>query len=104
MTNIQSAMGEYPVKSGLIGFAQFLELTGSHASLVGELIELGWLDPLRTGGDSLLFAQVDIYRVRKLVRLQRDLEIDPGAASIIVDLISRVEYLENKVRELSRLK
>ncbi|WP_243364045.1 chaperone modulator CbpM [Fundidesulfovibrio terrae] len=92
-----------PVKSELIAWAQFMELTGLHPSFVGELIELGWLAPQRTQGSELLFRHRDVYRVKKLSRLCHDLEINPVGGSIIVDLVERIELLEKRVRDLERL-
>lgn len=97
------AGGELPVKSQLIAWSQFMELTGLHPSFVGELIELGWLSPQLTHGSEYLFRPRDVYRVRKLSRLCRDLDISPVGASIIVDLVERVESLEKRVRELEQL-
>ncbi|MFZ5428113.1 MAG: chaperone modulator CbpM [Thermodesulfobacteriota bacterium] len=95
--------GDLPAKSELIAWAQFMELTGLHPSFVGELIEIGWLAPQRTHGSDYLFRHRDVYRVRKLSRLCHDLDINAVGASIIVDLVERVEGLEKRVRELERL-
>ena len=95
--------GDLPAKSELIAWAQFIELTGLHPSFVGELIELGWLAPQRTSGSDYLFRQRDVYRVKKLSRLCGDLDINAVGGSIIVDLVERVEELQQRVRELERL-
>jgi len=94
---------ELPMKSQLIAWTQFMELTGLHPSFVGELIELGWLSPQQTHGSEYLFRHRDVYRVKKLSRLCHDLDISAVGASIIVDLVERVEFLEKRVRELERL-
>lgn len=92
-----------PVKSEMLTFTELMDLTGLHPSILGELIEMGWISPLRTMSEAYLFKSRDVYRVRKLARLSKDLEITLSGAGIIVDLLERVEYLENKVRELHRL-
>ncbi len=92
-----------PVKSELLAFSELMELTGLHPSVLGELIEMGWISPVRTMSQAMLFSARDVYRTRKLARIARDLEITLSGASIIVDLLERVEYLEHKVRELHRL-
>jgi len=94
---------DLPVKSSLIAWTQFLEITGVHATIVGELIELGWLAPQRTQDEQYLFRSRDVYRVRKLDRLCADLDISLAGATIIVDLLERIDTLENRVRELERL-
>jgi hypothetical protein len=92
-----------PARSERISFAQLQELTGLHPTIVGELIELGWITPERTTADAYLFRARDIYRLRKLDRIRRDFELPLLGASIVVDLLERIDYLENKVQELNRL-
>lgn len=92
-----------PARSECLAFAQVVELTGLHPSTLGELIELGWISPVRTGGEGYLFRPRDVYRLRKLDRIRRDFELPLAGAGIIVDLLERIDHLENKVKELSRL-
>ncbi|UJX39936.1 chaperone modulator CbpM [Desulfovibrio sp. JY] len=99
----QVVVAAVPARSERISFAQLQELTGLHPTVVGELIELGWITPERTTADAYLFRTSDLYRLRKLERIRRDFELPLLGASIVVDLIERIDYLENKVRELNRL-
>lgn len=94
---------DLPVKSEFIAWAQFMELTGAHPHVVGELIDMGWIAPRRTQSEEYLFQVSDVYRVRKLSRLCHDLGISAAGASIVVDLVERVATLEKRVRELERL-
>jgi len=95
--------GSVPARSEKLSFAQLQELTGLHPTVVGELIELGWITPERTTAEAYLFRSRDVYRLRKLDRIQRDFELPLLGASIVVDLLERIEYLEGKVNELHRL-
>jgi len=92
-----------PARSERLSFAQLQELTGLHPTIVGELIELGWITPERTTADAYLFRTKDVYRLRKLDRIRRDFDLPLYGASIVVDLLERIDSLENKVRELHRL-
>jgi len=92
-----------PARSERLSFAQLQELTGLDPTVVGELIELGWITPEHTTADAYLFRAKDLYRLRKLDRISRDFELPLLGASIVVDLLERIEHLENKVRELDRL-
>jgi chaperone modulatory protein CbpM len=92
-----------PARSERLSFTQLQELTGLHPTIVGELIELGWITPEHTTADAYLFRAKDLYRLRKFDRIQRDFELSLLGASIVVDLLERIDYLENKVRELHRL-
>lgn len=94
-----------PVPSDFIGWAEIMELTGVHPSSLGELIELGWIEPMRTGGEGggYLFRRRDVYRVRKFSRLCADFNLPSIGGTIIVDLLERIDHLERKVRELERI-
>lgn len=92
-----------PARSERLSFAQLQELTGLHPTIVGELIEMGWITPEHTTADAYLFRSKDLYRLRKLDRIRRDFELPIWGASIMVDLLERIDYLETKVRELNRL-
>lgn len=94
---------ELPVRSDLVIWSRFVELTGIHPSRLGELIELGWVCPDKTREDCYLFHPRDVYRVSKLERLCRDFELSAMAGTIIVDLLERIEVLEQQVRDLRRL-
>ena len=90
-----------PVRSEKITIEQFVEYTGATTVVVHELVEMGWLDPVRTVRQELLFRDRDVYRVRKFLRLCTDFELTPVGGSIIVDLLERIESLE---RELAGLR
>lgn len=101
--DIAKTSGSMPVRSRLITFVEFVDMTGVHPSRLGELIELGWIEPSRTSEDQYLFRLADVYRTSKLERLCRDFDLSCVGGSIIVDLLARIECLEQKVRDLERL-
>ena len=92
-----------PIRSDLIAWAQLVELTSVEPATMAELLDMGWIDPVRTGAEDYLFRSRDVYRIQKLMRLCHDLEIPFGAGSIIVDLLERVERLEHEISELKQL-
>jgi chaperone modulatory protein CbpM len=94
---------ELPARSELMIWSRFVELTGIHPFRLGELIELGWVCPNKTLDECYLFHPKDVYRVSKLERLCRDFELSVMAGTIIVDLLERIEILEQQVRDLRRL-
>ena len=91
------------IRSEFIAWGQLVELTCVEPATVAELLDMGWIDPVRTRADEYLFRAGDVYRIQKLLRLCRDLEISYGAGSIIVDLLERVERLEKELAELRGL-
>ena len=89
-----------PARSKLLTWNEFVDRTGVHPSLLGELVELGWIEPLVTSQEEYLFQARDTYRLSKLNRICRDFSLTSVGASIIVDLLARIDYLERKVESL----
>lgn len=92
-----------PEKSEFVAWAQLVELTSVQPGQMAELMELGWIDPCRTGADDYLFRLKDVYRIHKLMRLMNDLDLTLSSGSIVVDLLERIEELEKEIEELRRL-
>ncbi len=91
-----------PAPSALVAWAQVVEIARIGPDRVAEVIELGWVEPVRSGAD-FLFRMDDVLRMRRLSRLCADIGLSTIAGTIVVDLIERVERLENEITELKRL-
>jgi chaperone modulatory protein CbpM len=87
----------------MVAGIEFSQCTGIDPSHAAELLDMGWLSPVRTGAEQYLFHRRDVYRVQKLLRLCRDLDISMAGGSIIVDLLERIERMDQRIRELERL-
>ncbi|MBU1229682.1 MAG: chaperone modulator CbpM [Proteobacteria bacterium] len=103
MTLKKNDPGTLPIPSEFIAWTRLVELTCVEPATMAELLDMGWIDPVRTQADEYLFRTRDVLRIQKLQRLCRDLEISFAAGCIIVDLIDRVERLEQELFELRRL-
>lgn len=68
-----------------------------HFDMVQALAELGIVE-IRHG----LIPLKDVYRLEKLLRLRRGLGINLPGATIILDLLERIERLEEEVDRLKR--
>lgn len=101
--NIESYHEGTPARSDKLGLSQFLDLAGITSERLDVFLDLGWIAPTRTGGNEPLFRVGDVYRLRKLERLCADFDLTDIGATIIVDLLERVECLERKVRDLERM-
>lgn len=87
-----------PANSERIGTRHFLELTGLTEDTLVELMRMDWIVPARTAQQECLFVHVDVLRVRKYLRLCEDFELSLVAGTIIVDLLERIEQLEERLR------
>jgi chaperone modulatory protein CbpM len=103
MTVIVSMTANLPTCSELVAFTELLELVGIEEPQAREILSLGWVEPERTAAEEFLFRRQDVYRLIKLTRICRDLDISYMGGSIIVDLVDRVEGLEARIRELEQL-
>ncbi|WP_243547131.1 chaperone modulator CbpM [Pseudodesulfovibrio tunisiensis] len=92
-----------PERSDCVAWNQLVELTQIQPADVAELLELGWIEPAKTGADEYLFRLKDVYRIIRLMRLVKDLDVSLNSGSIIVDLLERVEELEKEIKALKRL-
>lgn len=90
---------ELPTPSEYMAWAEFVELTGVQPERLTEIVEMGWVEPRRTGDASHLFRSVDIYRVRKMERICCDFELPAVGGAIIVDLLERIDALERLLRQ-----
>ncbi|NDV18015.1 MerR family transcriptional regulator [Pseudodesulfovibrio sp. JC047] len=92
-----------PEPSEYVAWAQLVQLTSIEPAEVAELVDLGWISPKKTSAEEYLFRLRDVYRIHKLMRLVKDLDVSFNSGSIIVDLLEKVEELEKEVVELKRL-
>ncbi len=89
-----------PATSERIGTREFLDLTGLSEDMLLELVRMEWIVPSTTAQQEYLFVRMDVLRGRKYRRLCADFELSPVAGIIIVDLLERIEHLEERLRDL----
>ncbi|WP_321403297.1 chaperone modulator CbpM [Maridesulfovibrio sp.] len=99
----QRTEAQPPSSSKRLVITQVMEMTGLEETVVLELISIEWVRPGTTGDGHYLFETRDLYRMTKLSRLCKDLEVTPTGGSIIVDLLERVEKLESQIEEMKKL-
>lgn len=102
MAEIRVRQQDLPAISRLLSEDEFLSLTGLARQELQELVQLDWLDCVKTS-ESVLFRTHDILRVRKLDRLCSDFELSTLGGTIVVDLLERIEELEDELRHLRGL-
>jgi chaperone modulatory protein CbpM len=71
---------------------------GVEVDFVEQLVALGVIAVHPTGGRS--FECEVTLRVGKFVRIQRDLGVNPDGAALILELLDRMEALEQRLRHL----
>lgn len=81
---------------------QFSSACETTPEFVIELIQHGALDPHRCSHSEIHFVVQDIPRIRRLLRLHRDLEINLQGAALALDLMDQIEQLRTQVDLLEK--
>jgi chaperone modulatory protein CbpM len=73
---------------------------GVEVRLIEELESLGVIT--RHPGPERVFSCELTLRVRRFVRLQRDLGVNHDGAAVILELLDRIDQLEQRLRQFER--
>jgi len=84
---------------GLYSLEEIAERCHVHIAFVEKLFRMGIIDPYPHS--ARFFSPAVTVRVRKVMRLQEDLGINPEGAAVILDLIDKIDTRENKIRMLT---
>lgn len=77
-------------------------LCGIHPDLIDRLEKLGLLDAVGRDAfdDEPLFPRESVPLIEKILRLRRELGINYAGMGVVLELLSRIERLEERIREL----
>jgi chaperone modulatory protein CbpM len=70
---------------------------------VASLVEAGVIEPRGAAPEAWTFPASDLVRVRAVVRLVRDLDVNLAGAALIVDLVEERRRLERRIALLECL-
>jgi MerR family transcriptional regulator/heat shock protein HspR len=75
-----------------------------HPDLVRRMVALGLLDPVASDvADEPLFEAGTVLVLRKILRLRQDLGINYAGIGVVLELMERMEKMEERIRELEAL-
>lgn len=63
----------------------------------------GFIKPSRTEGNTRLYSQKDVERLKMIRRLTRDLGINLAGVQVIMELRSKIEEMQKEIDELRTL-
>lgn len=75
------------------------ECAGARRSLVVYLAKHGLIETLYSETDELLLPRRVVVQLRRMQRLRRDLGVNFAGASIILDLVKRIEELNRELAQ-----
>lgn len=82
---------------------EFCEACNADRELIQEVLQYGVLDPQGETFANLQFDSKQLRRMRTLMSLQKDLEINLAGAALVVELLDELELLHNKLAVLQHL-
>lgn len=80
-----------------ISTVELSQSLGVSSTLIEEIIELGIVQRNINQDNQLVFSGHEIYRIRKVIRLNRDLGVNTEGAALILDLLEQIEQLKQKL-------
>ena len=84
---------------------QVVRITGLQADLIEKFVYLGLIDPI--GNDpqteEWIFNKEVLPLIQKIMRLHHDLEINFAGIGLVLELLSKIEELEARIKELESL-
>ena len=78
------------------------ETVGARRSLVMRLARLGLIETIDSGTEEPLLPRHVVVDLRRMQRLRRDLGVNFAGASIILELVGRIEQLNRELTEMQR--
>jgi chaperone modulatory protein CbpM len=87
--------GDIAEEQEALSLTRLCELCGTESGVIEELVEEGVLEV--TSGLEPRFAVTSLRRARLAVRLQRDLGVNAAGVAVVIDLLERIETLENRL-------
>ena len=94
----QVVSGEVLENHSEITLVQLCHTCGVQAETIAALVEHGILEPYGNSGSDWCFRVDSIKRTRIALRLQRDLDVNLPGVAIALDLLERINELEERLR------
>lgn len=87
-------------RSGVFSIGVVARLTGLHEQTIRQYERLGLVAPQRSAGNTRLFSESDVKRLRSIANLTRDMGVNLAGVDIILRMRDRQQQLITLVREL----
>ena len=98
-TSLQISVVDGPARVELhLSLDELAAAAGISPRLLSRLVHLGLIEPASAGSPQ--FPAAALRRLRRMLRLRRDLGVNLTGASVILDLLDRLEHLEAELRRL----
>ena len=86
----------------LLGLADLARLAAVPQRVVLRMVSVGLIEPAAADPDAPRFHIDTLVLVERVVRLRADLGVNLNACGVVLDLLDRVNALENELAHLRR--
>jgi len=77
--------------------ADICRICGVQEQLVVEIVEEGIVEPLGGGPPQWRFTGVAVTRIRRVIKLQHDFDVNLPGAALALDLLEEIERLKRSL-------
>jgi len=88
-----------PPSGSRLSLDDLIRLTHVHPDLIGRFQDWGLIEPMQTEPD-LCFSEKAVPRIRRILRLRKDLGINWAGIGVVMDLLDRIDSLEQEIVRL----
>lgn len=85
-----------------LSLAELARAADCHPELAERLARFSVIEPLDSAAPRWRFPLSSVARLRRALRLRSDLGVGAGSLGLVLDLLDRVERLENRLNALHR--
>jgi chaperone modulatory protein CbpM len=85
-----------------VQITELVRVCGVSVEQIRSMVAEGMLHPQGALPEQWVFRGIEVIRVRRAVRLQRDLELNLPGTALALELIDEIERLRGRVRRLEQ--
>ena len=93
---------KYHDSEPVVSLNELARVCRCHPELVERFARFGLIEPVDEREEPLLFPRSSIHRLRRALRLRRDLGLNANALPLVLDLLDRIEELESQLKRAKR--
>lgn len=86
----------------LLSLEDLAGTAGLHPELVEKFIDYGLVEPATAAGSQPLFHVSSVERLRRIMRLRRDLGVNMEGVAVILEMRDRMKNLQKELDRLRR--
>ena len=86
----------------LLTLEELADTAGLHPAMVERLVQCGLIEPASSSGALPLFPASAEPRLRRIVRLRRDLGVNVAGVAVILQMRERLEALQRELESTRR--